>query len=182
MLEVEQCCSAKKELRSSLRHTRFFKETQFCNRVFSCCKHPTNFFRYVFTDELIEFIAKQSSLSSVQVDAEKPTQVTPTDVKKFLGVCIYTSLRATLATLAKRAWLLVYRAWEQGNIFNYVSEYFRNNKAALTLLQQGRNGPMQRNTCRAFQNQTCLRGREDKMPFCLFHGRMSFTGWTNVQH
>ncbi|XP_042142663.1 piggyBac transposable element-derived protein 4-like [Ixodes scapularis] len=53
---------------------------------------PFQFFKYFFTNELIDFIAKQSYQYSVQTNPDRPVVVTSAAVKKYVGICIFTSL------------------------------------------------------------------------------------------
>ena len=55
-------------------------------------EYPLDFFLFYFTDEVIQEIANQSALYSIQVKPEKPSKITTTDVKKFLAVSMYMSL------------------------------------------------------------------------------------------
>lgn len=49
-------------------------------------------FKFFFTDELIDFIAEQSSQYSVQTNPDRPVEVTSADVKKYVVICIFMSL------------------------------------------------------------------------------------------
>ncbi|KAM7302027.1 piggyBac transposable element-derived protein 4-like [Ixodes scapularis] len=49
------------------------------------------FFKYFFTDELIDFIAERSSQYSVQTNPDRTVEVTSADVKKYVGICISMS-------------------------------------------------------------------------------------------
>lgn len=53
---------------------------------------PYDFFSYFFNSKLMEIIASQSSLYSIQVDPSKPVEISVSDVRKYLGICIISSV------------------------------------------------------------------------------------------
>lgn len=55
-------------------------------------KSPYEFFSYFFPSELIDFIASQSVLYSVQKDPAKPANISSSDIRKYLGICIMSSV------------------------------------------------------------------------------------------
>lgn len=52
---------------------------------------PFDFFKYFFTD-VINKIVEQSNLYALQKDVSRPANITETDLHKFIGICIYSSL------------------------------------------------------------------------------------------
>lgn len=54
--------------------------------------YPIDFFLYYFTDDLMQMIAEQSALYSMQQKPEKPSRITATEIKKFIGISLYMSL------------------------------------------------------------------------------------------
>lgn len=52
---------------------------------------PIDFFNYFFTDELVEKIVSETNLYALQVDPSKPVNYSPTDVRNYLGILLYTS-------------------------------------------------------------------------------------------
>lgn len=53
---------------------------------------PADFFKYFFTDELLEFITEQSNLKASQVNIKKPANITKAELEQFIGIVIFTSL------------------------------------------------------------------------------------------
>ena len=53
---------------------------------------PLQFFRYFFTNEIISYIAEQTSIYCAQQRPEKPVAFDSKEVETFLGVCMYMSL------------------------------------------------------------------------------------------
>lgn len=53
---------------------------------------PLAFFNFFFSDSIIESIVEQSNLYSVQKDTEKPANLDQSDIKKFIGICLYSSV------------------------------------------------------------------------------------------
>lgn len=53
---------------------------------------PYSFFRYFFDDELVQKIANESNLYSVQKNPAKATNIDTDDIKNFLGILIYMSV------------------------------------------------------------------------------------------
>lgn len=58
----------------------------------SLLPHPYSFFKYFFTDEMINNIVEQSNLYSVQKDPSKPANIVADDVIKYIGICFYMSV------------------------------------------------------------------------------------------
>lgn len=54
--------------------------------------YPIDFLLYYFTDDLMQMIAEQSALYSMQQKPEKPSRITATEIKKFIGISLYMSL------------------------------------------------------------------------------------------
>lgn len=61
----------------------------FCNTEMTT---PKEFFSYFFDDELLNFIAEQSTLYSVQTNPEKPFKMSKSDVQNFLGIMSMMSI------------------------------------------------------------------------------------------
>lgn len=53
---------------------------------------PNEFFSYFFDDEMLNYIAEQSTLYSVQTNPEKPFKIYKSDIKKFLGIMSMMSI------------------------------------------------------------------------------------------
>lgn len=53
---------------------------------------PLSFFNYFFTRDLVESIAEESNLYSLQKNIEKPAYLTVEDIKQYIGVCLYMSI------------------------------------------------------------------------------------------
>lgn len=53
---------------------------------------PFAFFKYFFDDNLFEKIASESNLYSIQKDPNKPAMLSATDIRQYLGICIYMSV------------------------------------------------------------------------------------------
>lgn len=61
---------------------------------------PYQFFKYFFTDAIIDKIVEQSLLFSKQSNPENSFNVTSSDIKKWIGICyvIYCGYKTTLVT------------------------------------------------------------------------------------
>lgn len=55
-------------------------------------QEPIDYFRYFFDNVMLEHIIEQSNLYSVQVDPEKPLQLTLPELEQFIGTVMYMSL------------------------------------------------------------------------------------------
>jgi hypothetical protein len=53
---------------------------------------PYQFFKYFFSEELINIIVYQSNLYCVQTQPDKPLDVTVCDIKQYIGILLYMSL------------------------------------------------------------------------------------------
>lgn len=53
---------------------------------------PYTFFKYFFDDVLIKNIVDQSNLYAIQVNPNKPANITPENIKQYLAICIYMSV------------------------------------------------------------------------------------------
>lgn len=53
---------------------------------------PYQFFKYFFTDEILETICEETTRYSVQVDPSKPCQLSLADLKKYIGICTFMSV------------------------------------------------------------------------------------------
>ncbi|XP_046679337.1 piggyBac transposable element-derived protein 2-like [Homalodisca vitripennis] len=55
-------------------------------------KHPYNFFKYFFNDELISKISAETLLYSTQRNPAKPKTYSNRDIERFLGIIIFSSI------------------------------------------------------------------------------------------
>lgn len=46
---------------------------------------PAEFFNFFFNDDLIEFIVEQSNLFALQIDINKPANITKNEIEQFVG-------------------------------------------------------------------------------------------------
>ncbi|GBN05381.1 PiggyBac transposable element-derived protein 1 [Araneus ventricosus] len=53
---------------------------------------PYQFFKYLFTDEIVSKIADETNLYSTQKNPNKPVDCTVYDIHKLIGICILSSL------------------------------------------------------------------------------------------
>lgn len=53
---------------------------------------PADFFKHFFTDKLYAHITEQSNLFSTQISPDHPDNLTSTDIKKYIGVCMLMSV------------------------------------------------------------------------------------------
>lgn len=53
---------------------------------------PVDYFKYFFDESIVENIANQSNLYSVQKNVNKPLNTNPTEIEQFIGVCAYMSV------------------------------------------------------------------------------------------
>lgn len=53
---------------------------------------PFQFFRYIFTQELVSHITEETNIYSVQERPEKPCNVSEEEINVFIGICIYMSV------------------------------------------------------------------------------------------
>lgn len=58
----------------------------------SSLKHPYEFFKYFFNDEMISKVSAESMLYSTQKDPAKPKTYSNRDIEKFLGIVIFSSI------------------------------------------------------------------------------------------
>lgn len=59
---------------------------------------PYNFFKFFFTNEILDEIVVQSNLYSVQTNLTKPLSLSKTELQKFIGTCIFMSVVQLPAT------------------------------------------------------------------------------------
>ena len=53
---------------------------------------PTQYFRHFFDSYIMNHIVMQSNLYAVQIDPEKPLQLTVVELERFLGVVFFMSI------------------------------------------------------------------------------------------
>jgi hypothetical protein len=53
---------------------------------------PLQFFSYFFDDKLIETILNETQLYSLQVDVNKPVNITKTELNRYIGILLYASV------------------------------------------------------------------------------------------
>lgn len=53
---------------------------------------PYDFFKYLFTDSLLQTIVDQTNLYSVQKNPNKPANISMGDIQKFFGIALYMSV------------------------------------------------------------------------------------------
>lgn len=53
---------------------------------------PADFFKYLFTDDLIDMIVYQSNMKSVQDNVNRPSNITKEEMEQFIGIVIFMSL------------------------------------------------------------------------------------------
>lgn len=68
---------------------------------------PLQFFCYFFTDEIIQYIAHQTALYSVQQFPNNPLVITKADMERFIGIAMSMSL-VKLAS-SRRYWSIHFR-------------------------------------------------------------------------
>lgn len=61
---------------------------------------PYSFFKFFFTDNIIDNIVVQSNLYSTQQNANKPANLTADEIRKFIGICFYMSI-VTISNIRK---------------------------------------------------------------------------------
>lgn len=69
-----------------------FKGSETLPKSIEELEDPIQFFNYLFTDEMFEYIAEQSNLFGVQKKPEKPPNITKEEIRIFCGICIYMSI------------------------------------------------------------------------------------------
>lgn len=50
---------------------------------------PADFFKFFFTDDLMNFLDEQSNLYALHVDINRPANITRNEVEQFIGMVIY---------------------------------------------------------------------------------------------
>ena len=55
-------------------------------------KFPIDYFKYFFSEEILQLIVDQSNLYAIQHDPSKPLDLTLLELEQWLGICIYFSL------------------------------------------------------------------------------------------
>ncbi|XP_053945112.1 piggyBac transposable element-derived protein 4-like [Anastrepha ludens] len=53
---------------------------------------PADMFNFIFNDDLMNFIVEQSNLIALQMDINKPANITRNEIDQFIGITIYMSL------------------------------------------------------------------------------------------
>lgn len=53
---------------------------------------PFQFFNFLFTDEIFDYIIAQSNLYGVQIRPEKPPNISKEELRVFCGICLYMSI------------------------------------------------------------------------------------------
>lgn len=53
---------------------------------------PYDFFKYLWTDELLENIVEQTILYSSQIDPTHPFKINKTEISQYIGICVLTSV------------------------------------------------------------------------------------------
>ncbi|XP_055926117.1 piggyBac transposable element-derived protein 2-like [Argiope bruennichi] len=81
----------KKSLQVNPEIITFSGDTQLPQNILNL-ETPYEFFSYFFHPDLITFISEQTILYSVQQTPEKPLNVTSSDIRKYLGICILSSV------------------------------------------------------------------------------------------
>jgi len=56
------------------------------------CETALQYFCSLFSEEMINEIADQSALNSTQQKPDKPVKISPSDIKQFIGICLYMYL------------------------------------------------------------------------------------------
>lgn len=86
-----QCTWKKTHLSLSEDDTTFKGNVEYPDFIKSL-DTPFQFFKYFFTDELLQKIVDESTLYTTQKDPNKSFHITKTDLQKYLGICILTSV------------------------------------------------------------------------------------------
>lgn len=81
----------KKSLLLNHQQLEFHGDSMLPNNIMEL-ESPYEFFRYFFTDQIIETIASESNLYSVQQDPNKPANISTLEIKQYLGIIIYMSV------------------------------------------------------------------------------------------
>ncbi|XP_055852309.1 piggyBac transposable element-derived protein 3-like isoform X2 [Episyrphus balteatus] len=55
-------------------------------------KSPADLFLFLFSDDLIEVMVKQSNLKSIQDNANRPANITKQEMEQFIGIMIFMSI------------------------------------------------------------------------------------------
>ena len=72
--------------------TKSFKGTDQLPSQIMNLSTPYSFFTYFFSDDILQSIVDQSNLYSLQLNPNKPANITQQDLRKYLGICIYMSI------------------------------------------------------------------------------------------
>ena len=72
--------------------TKFMGNTELGEDLQQQLSTPLQFFKYFFTDQILCFIAEQTTLYSVQQCPENPFKATKVDIERFIGVSMFMSL------------------------------------------------------------------------------------------
>lgn len=78
--------------RTKFREIKFKGDTSLPQDPFFDLESPLDFFNYFFSFNLLQHICEESLRYSLQKNVNKPFEITETDLKRYLGICIMTSI------------------------------------------------------------------------------------------
>lgn len=90
--EIKSVIWKKRPFQISPDEIKFKGDTSLPQDPFFDLESPLDFFNYFFSSDLIKHICEESLRYSLQKNVNKPFEVTVTDLKRYLGICIMTSL------------------------------------------------------------------------------------------
>ncbi|KAL4112162.1 hypothetical protein QTP88_016000 [Uroleucon formosanum] len=90
--EIKSVIWKKRPFQISPVEIKFKGDTSLPQDPFFDLESPLDFFNYFFSSDLIKHICEESLRYSLQKNVNKPFEVTETDLKRYLGICIMTSI------------------------------------------------------------------------------------------
>ena len=101
-----------------------------------------DFFNYFFTNDLLQHICEETLIYSIQKDVHKPLAINEVDLKKFLGICIMTTVHQN--TSIRKYWSEnvgndIIKSTMTVNMFEKIKQllHFNNNQNNIPVNQPG---------------------------------------------
>jgi hypothetical protein len=90
--EIKSVVWKKRPFQISPDEIKFKGDTSLPQDPFFDLESPLDFFNYFFSSNLLQHICEESLRYSLQKNVNKPFEITETDLKRYLGICIMTSI------------------------------------------------------------------------------------------
>jgi len=98
--------------------TRFTSDSSISSEIMEL-ETPLQFFKYLFTDEIVAHIVEHTILYAVQECPENALKITTTDIERFIGICMYMSINRFSS--CRNYWSIRFRVNYVADVMTYNS-------------------------------------------------------------